>query len=165
MLFPAPPDAGRGAKPLSEVAPPREAVKKPYENLEKRKVTGGRRRASRGRRKHERDGYPTETVLGEHAVRVKRTRGGGRKVALVSDQFANVVVDARLGQSKRAKILRVIANPADRDYERRGVISKGALIETDAGVARVTSRPSQDGVINAVLVEGKRAPGGRGPPG
>ncbi len=130
-------------------------MKRPYENLEKRKITGGRRRASRGRRKYEKDGYPIETVLGEHRVKIKRVRGGGIKVALLSDQFANVVVDRRTGQSKRAKILRVLANPADRDYERRGVITKGAIIETEVGRALVTSRPPQDGVINAVLLEGK----------
>ncbi len=129
-------------------------MKRPYENLEKRKVTGGKRRASRGRRRYEKDGYPVETVLGEHEVKLKRVRGGGVKVALKSDQFANVV-DRKTGQSKRVRILRVVANPADRDYERRGVITKGAVIETEVGRAVVTSRPSQDGVINAVLMEGK----------
>ncbi|MGC8555484.1 MAG: 30S ribosomal protein S8e [Conexivisphaera sp.] len=130
-------------------------MKRPYENLEKRKVTGGRRRPSRGRRRYEKDGYPTETVVGERSIKVKRTRGGGLKVSLAADQFANVVVDRRTGQSKKARILRVVSNPADRDYERRGVITKGAVLETEAGRAVVTSRPSQDGVINAVLVEGK----------
>jgi small subunit ribosomal protein S8e len=41
------------------------------------------------------------------------------------------------------------------DYDRRGVITKGAEIETKIGLARVTSRPGGDGVINAVLIGGK----------
>ncbi|MFP3282703.1 MAG: 30S ribosomal protein S8e [Nitrososphaeria archaeon] len=130
-------------------------MKKSYENLEKRKITGGRRRSHRGRRRYERDGYPAETTMGEHEIKLKRTRGGNVKISLVHDQVANLVVDRRTGQSKKVRILRVLANPADRDYERRGVITKGAVIETEAGKAVVTSRPSQDGVINAVPAEGK----------
>jgi small subunit ribosomal protein S8e len=47
----------------------------------------------------------------------------------------------------------VTKNPANRDYERRGVISKGALIETESGTAVVVSRPGQHAVVNAVLVK------------
>ena len=55
----------------------------------------------------------------------------------------------------RAKILRVKRSPANRDYERRGVITKGAVLETEAGEAVVTSRPTDDGVVNAVLTSKK----------
>jgi small subunit ribosomal protein S8e len=47
----------------------------------------------------------------------------------------------------------VTKNPANKDYERRGVITKGALLETEIGIAKVISRPGQDGVINAVLIK------------
>jgi small subunit ribosomal protein S8e len=33
------------------------------------------------------------------------------------------------------------------------VITKGAIIETEKGLAKVVSRPGQDGVVNAVLIE------------
>jgi small subunit ribosomal protein S8e len=46
-----------------------------------------------------------------------------------------------------------VKNPANKDYERRGVISKGALLETESGLAKVISRPGQDGCINGVLVK------------
>jgi small subunit ribosomal protein S8e len=49
--------------------------------------------------------------------------------------------------------LRVSKNPANKDYERRGVITKGAILETELGLAKVLSRPGQDGVINAVLIK------------
>jgi small subunit ribosomal protein S8e len=47
----------------------------------------------------------------------------------------------------------VTKNPANKDYERRGVITKGAVLETEIGLAKVLSRPGQDGVINAVLIK------------
>lgn len=74
------------------------------------------------------------------------------KVRLASADTA-VVTDKATGKSAKTKLLRVIRNPANVDYQRRGVITKGAIVETEIGQARVTSRPGQDGVINAVLVE------------
>ena len=66
--------------------------------------------------------------------------------------FVNLA-DPVLKKTTNAKILQVVKNPANKDYERRGVISKGALLETASGMARVISRPGQDGCINAVLVK------------
>ncbi len=123
-----------------------------HTDIHKRKPTGGKRRPYRGKRRYERGGDPALTVLGEHKIRVKRTRGGGIKLSLASDTYANVM-DPETRTARKAKILRVLSNPASRDLERRGVITRGALIETELGRARVTSRPGQDGVINAVLLK------------
>jgi small subunit ribosomal protein S8e len=127
-------------------------MKKSIENLIKRKASGGRRRASRGRRKYESDRYPVEPVMGTQQVLVRRVRGYNLKFATKTAEFANVVDPASRKISK-AKITRVTKNPSNKDYERRGVITKGAIIETEAGTARVLSRPGQDGVVNAVLVK------------
>ncbi|HDI07805.1 MAG TPA: 30S ribosomal protein S8e, partial [Candidatus Bathyarchaeota archaeon] len=62
------------------------------------------------------------------------------------------VTDPSTGKTQKAEILRVVKNPANVDYNRRGVITKGAVIETSLGLARVTSRPGQHGIINAVLI-------------
>ena len=43
-------------------------------------------------------------------------------------------------------------NPANRDFARRKIITKGAIIKTKRGNARVTSRPGQNGTVDAVLV-------------
>jgi small subunit ribosomal protein S8e len=51
------------------------------------------------------------------------------------------------------EITNVVENPADPNYARRNIITRGALIETSEGTAKVTSRPGQDGQVNAVLVE------------
>ena len=74
------------------------------------------------------------------------------KVRLAAADSA-VVTDKASGKSSKSKLLRVIRNPASVDYQRRGVITKGAIVETELGQARVTSRPGQDGVINAILLE------------
>jgi len=127
-------------------------MKKSIENLRKRKASGGRTRAWRGRRKHESDRYPIEPVMGTQQVVVRRVRGYNLKFATKTVEFANVVDPASRKVSK-AKITKVTKNPSNKDYERRGVITKGAIIETEAGTARVLSRPGQDGVVNAVLVK------------
>jgi len=124
---------------------------KAVENLLKRKITGGRRKAARSRRAYERDRYPTETVIGEDEFVTRRVRGGNIKVAAKSVQYANVVDESK--KVVRVKILSVVKNPANKDYERRQVITKGTIIKTELGLARVTSRPGQDGVVNAVLVK------------
>lgn len=107
----------------------------------------------RGKRKFERGSLPTETVLGEEdQVKIVRVRGGNIKIRSVKAAYANVAIPSE-GKVVRVPIKRVIENPASRDYSRRGIITKGAIIETELGKARVTSRPGQNGVVNAVLIE------------
>lgn len=127
-------------------------MRKSIENLAKRKYTGGRRVSMRGRRKFEIDRYPNEAVVGANQLVTRRTRGNNVKAAFKAAEFANVI-DQETRKVTKFKILRVTENPANRDYERRGVISKGAMIETEGGVARVVSRPGQHGVVNAILVK------------
>lgn len=121
------------------------------ENLKKSKATGGKAHPSRGRRAFERDGYSLEPLVGTTTRRLSRTRGGRLNAGIVTADTANVA-DAS-GKVSKSKILRVKHSPANRDYERRGVITKGALIETEAGEAKVTSRPTDHGVVNAVLTK------------
>jgi small subunit ribosomal protein S8e len=127
-------------------------MRKSIENLGGRKLTGGRKVAMRGRRKFEIDRYPNEAVAGPVQIVVRRTRGKNNKVAFKTAEFANII-DQENKKVFRSKILRVTKNPANRDHERRGVISKGALIEIENGTARVVSRPGQDGVVNAIMVK------------
>jgi small subunit ribosomal protein S8e len=127
-------------------------MRKSIENLGGRKLTGGRKVAMRGRRKFEIDRYPNEAVVGPSQVVARRIRGNNNKVAFKSAEFANVI-DQENRRVTKSKILRVTKNPANRDYERRGVVSKGAIIESESGTARVVSRPGQDGVVNAILIK------------
>ncbi len=81
-----------------------------------------------------------------------RVRGGNYKVRARKVAFA-VVSDPKTGKSQKARILKVLETPANREYARRNIIVKGTIIETTLGKAIVTSRPGQDGVVNAVLIE------------
>ena len=120
-------------------------------SLRKRKRTGGRKRAYRVKRNFEKGTFPAETILGEPKRRPVRGHGGNVRIKTLRDKFA-CVTDPKSGKTDKTEILRVIRNRANVDYDRRGVITKGAEIETSLGVARVTSRPGSDGVINAVLI-------------
>lgn len=121
-------------------------------DLKKRKLTGGRRHAYRVKRKFDKGSFPAETMLGETKKKTTRGRGNTVKRKVLADKYA-CVTDTKTGKTEKVEILRVARNPANIDYNRRGVITKGAIVETPKGLARVTSRPGQQGVINAVLVK------------
>ncbi|MGQ9506891.1 MAG: 30S ribosomal protein S8e [Candidatus Bathycorpusculaceae bacterium] len=120
-------------------------------DLHKRKPSGGRKRAYRGKRKFEEGRFPVETTIGEPKKKIVKGRGGTIKIKALSDKYA-CVTDPKSGKTEKVEIIRVAKNPVNIDYDRRGVITKGAIIETSLGLARVTSRPGQDGIINAVLL-------------
>jgi len=114
-----------------------------------RKRTGGRRRPNRDKRKHELGSEPTETQLGDAKLKAIDARGTQTKTRAIRTDRATVATD---DGTVAAEIEDVVENPADPNYARRNIITRGAIIETSAGRARVTSRPGQDGQINAVLV-------------
>jgi small subunit ribosomal protein S8e len=127
-----------------------------HSSLRKRKLSGGKKRAYRSKKKYEVGGYPAETVLGEPRRKITRGIGGNLKVKVLSDKFASVT-DPKTGKTQKTQITRVVRNGANVDYNRRGVITKGAEIETELGLAKVTSRPGNDGMINAVLIGKEKA--------
>jgi small subunit ribosomal protein S8e len=116
-----------------------------------RKVTGGRRRPAQGKRRFEVGLAPAETHIGENRAKIIRTMGGNTKVRSMRAAFANVTNLAN-GETKKVKIETVAANGANPNYVRRNLLTKGAIIKTEIGNARIMSRPGQDGVINAVLL-------------
>ena len=83
-----------------------------------------------------------------------RKQGGVEKIRLLVVNQVNISDSS--GKTSKVEILRVIKNPANVDYDRRGVITKGTIIATPLGTARVTSRPGQDGIVNAILVSKER---------
>jgi len=125
-------------------------MKKSMENLKTSKLTGGRRHPLRSRRKYEINRFPNEALLGEPVMVTRKVRGKNIKTALKTVNFVNLAVDSNV---KKVKILKVLENATNNDYQRRGVISKGAILETAEGKCRVVSRPGQHGVVNAILVK------------
>ena len=126
-------------------------MKKSVENLKTSKITGGLRHPLKTRQKFQIDRYPNEALMGEQETATRKTRGNNRKTALKTVNHVNLVLpNAKI---KRSKIVRVLENQTNNDYQRRGVITKGAILETEDGKCKVVSRPGQNGVINAILVE------------
>ncbi|MEX2688850.1 MAG: 30S ribosomal protein S8e [Candidatus Njordarchaeum guaymaensis] len=125
-----------------------------YHKPVKRKPTGGRKRSFRQKKKRHMGNYPTETrvTTTQEYRKIVRTKGGGRKIRLYRAMYANVV-DKETGSYKKVKILGVVENKANREYKRRQIITRGAIIETEIGLAKVLSRPGQDGVVNAQLLK------------
>jgi small subunit ribosomal protein S8e len=127
-------------------------MRKSIENLAGNKFTGGRLKPARMRRKSEIDRYPNEPILGKDSIVPRRVRGGHIKLALKHIEFLNVN-DRENKKTFKTKIIKVLKNPANKDYERRGVLSKGAFVETELGIARIISRPGQNASINAILTK------------
>jgi len=121
-----------------------------FQGRSTRKRTGGRRRHARNKRKYELGDEPTETELDEPSLKTVDARGNTEKVRALSTNVASV---ADGDEVTEAAIENVVENPANLNYIRRNIITKGAVIETSEGEARVTSRPGQDGQVNAVLLE------------
>ena len=125
-------------------------MKRPVENLDTSKITGGRRHPLRSRRKYEMDRYPNEPLVGEQITVTRKVRGKNNKTGIKTIDSVNLAIDSKV---KRVKIIRVLENGTNNDYQRRGVITKGAILETDEGKCRVVSRPGQNGTINAIPVK------------
>lgn len=82
----------------------------------------------------------------------RTVRGKNRKTALKSVDFVNMSAgDAKV---KKSRIVKVLDNATNNDYKRRGIITKGAILETEDGMCRVVSRPGQTGIANAILIAG-----------
>lgn len=117
----------------------------------RKKESGGRYKKFKSKRKFEIGHRPTLTTIGKQKLKKVRTKGGGQKVRVLTAEVANVY-DPKAKKYFKAKIKTVKENPADIHYVRRNIFSKGTIIETEKGNARVTSRPGRDGTVNAVLV-------------
>ena len=114
-----------------------------------RKRTGGRRRPASDKRKHQLGSEPTETEVDDTRLKTVDARGGTEKVRAIAADTASVAAGDEV---VAAEIETVEENPSNPNYARRNIITRGAVIETSEGRARVTSRPGQDGQVNAVLL-------------
>lgn len=119
-----------------------------------RKPSGGRYWPARKKRAYEIGADPTNTKVAEKiTIRKKRLRGGSEITQILTASHANLMLET--GKFKKSKILTVKENPANRHFVRMNIITRGAIVETEDGLAKVTSRPSRDGIVNAILVKAK----------
>jgi len=117
----------------------------------KRKPTGGRYISYRKKKQYELGREPSFTKLGKIKVNVIRGMGDNRKLRMLRADTVNLF-DPKSKSFKQAKIKTITDNPANRHFIRRNIMTKGSVIDTELGKARITSRPGQDGIINAVLI-------------
>ena len=115
-----------------------------------RKSSGGRYHSARSKKKSELAGYSANTKLAERKARAKRVLGGNTKRSLLSVNEVNVA--DKKGKVAKIKILDVVENPANPHLVRRNILTKGAIVKTDLGKVRITSRPGQESTVNGILV-------------
>lgn len=118
----------------------------------RRKVSGGKYKAHRKKRLHALGKDQIEVKIGERKVKQIKGRSGAVKLRALVLKEANVL-DKKTNKYAKSEILRVKENPANPHYVRRNTITKGAIIETKAGLAKVINRPGQEGTVNAILIE------------
>jgi len=123
----------------------------PYQGRDLKLPTGRLHPRHRKKRKYELGREPTLTKLGERRIKHIRVRGGNEKIRLKEDLHVNVY-DPSEGKVKKVKILKFVENPSDRNLSRMNIITKGAIVETELGKVKITSRPGQDGVLNGILL-------------
>jgi len=114
-----------------------------------RKITGGKYKKARKKKLYELPGKARVVKLVGKKTKLIKISGGKRKLVSLQQNEANIINN---GISKKAKIKTVLETPANRFLARQNILIKGAIIETDLGKARITNRPSQEGIVQAVLV-------------
>ncbi|MCA9459778.1 MAG: 30S ribosomal protein S8e [Nanoarchaeota archaeon] len=115
----------------------------------KRKVSGKKYVDFRKKRTGDLGGVSTLTQIGKSRIKVKRVKGGNMKKSLLSDEFV-CVNDGK--KATKLKILSVDSNPANVNYTRRNIITKGAIVKTEKGDVKITSRPGQSGTLFGVFL-------------
>ena len=116
-----------------------------------KKISGGKYIKNRKKKKYERTGQKTITKIGEEKRKSKKIKGGNKKTFLLKAKFVNIQTKDK--KNKKAEIKNVLETPSNRFLARQNILTKGTIIETELGKVKITNRPTQEGVVNGVLVE------------
>lgn len=117
-----------------------------------RKTTGGKYHSRRKKKFHEKINQERIVTTGETKGKTLRTRGNNKKRILFRTNMVNIASPGSK-KTQKAEIKNVIETPQNKFLARQNRLMKGAIIETSLGKARITNRPSQEGCVNAVLME------------
>ena len=126
------------------------------DGISRRKRTGGhfkRPNRYRGKRRKEIARENQFAFVGDEDRRKGYRKHAGSMTIRVMQAHTVNVSDTKTGKTIRATISNVLQNDADPNYVRRNIVTKGAIVQTEAGEVRITSRPGMDGVISGVLLE------------
>ena len=122
-----------------------------YQGRSKRIITGKKFHPHSGKDKTRFGREPIETKIGETKKKIVRVRGANIKIKAFTTNYVNVS-DAKAKSCKRVKIIALEENPASVDLKRRAIITLGAVVKTELGKVKITSRPGQDGQVNGILM-------------
>src|SRR3989304_4584689 len=111
-----------------------------WQGRSRRKPTGGRYRPFRKKRKFEIGREQQYAFVGPQKLKLYRTKGGNQKVRILNAEFANVI-DPKTGKTAKSKIVTVKESPGNPHFVTRNIVTRGAVIQTEAGLARGTSGP------------------------
>jgi small subunit ribosomal protein S8e len=117
-----------------------------------RKTTGGKYKFFSKKKKYSREGIPRVVKLRITKKKTIRGMGANKKTVLLSEEFANVY-DKDKKISKKVKIKNVLETPSNRFLARQNILVKSAIIDTELGKAKITNRPSQEAMVQAVLIK------------
>lgn len=123
-----------------------------YQERSKRTASGGKILKAHKKRKRRMGRDPIETQIGRERKKIIRVRGGNYKIKAYSSNMINVT-DQESGKTQRVSIDHILENNASADLERRSILTKGAIVETELGPVRITSRPGQSGQLNGILLK------------
>jgi len=116
-----------------------------------KKISGGKYIKRRKKKSYELAGQKRIVKLGDEKRKTKKTMGGNKKTYLLKTKLVNVKTkDKKL---QKTEIKNVIETPSNRFLARQNIITKGTIVETELGKVRITNRPTQEGVLNGILVE------------
>lgn len=117
-----------------------------------RKISGGRYKKQKKKKLYELGRQARIVKLGPVKRKKIRVMGGKTKIVLLSADEANVLT-IKTKKTKITKIKNVLETPSNKFLARQNILVKGAIIETEIGKAKITNRPSQEGSVQAVLIE------------
>lgn len=115
-----------------------------------RKASGGKYKKEKKKKLTGRSGQPRTVKLGESKKKTLKVRGGALKKVSLNENKANIIYK---GKSKNAEIKNVIETPSNTFLARQNILVKGAIIETELGKAKITNRPSQEGHVQAKIID------------
>ena len=115
-----------------------------------RKLSGAKYKRPKKRKLTGRQGQARVVKLGEERTKLLKTRGGAKKLVSLTQKIANITAK---GKSEKVGIKNVLETPSNRFLARQNILVKGAIIETELGKAKITNRPSQEGNVQAIIVE------------
>jgi len=117
-----------------------------------RKISGGKYKKTKKKKKHTLGNHIRIVKMGDVRRKKLRIRGGNHKIVLLKSNEINLM-DVKTNKATKVKITNVLETPSNHFLARQNILTKGAVIETEKGKARITNRPSQEGSVQGILIE------------